>query len=131
MVKEIGPAKLRYAIDKREESVVAIPPKEPATLDGSLKPAALRYAREEVITPTRSTDNSTNKEKPPATPALKAPEVSYRIPRQRGRKKGRDLMGQKKVVLKVEDLQRAGRSHFEILKSQQKASVNKTHPRRG
>ena len=161
MVKEIGPAKLQYATDKPEESAVAMPAEEAIAFDRELKPAALkyaaeqakegtvalakkplalykelqpatlRYAAEEKIIPVEIRDKDTSKGKAGTKTATQTPEASYRIPRQRRTRKGQDLMGKKKVVLKVEDLQRAGRSHFEIPKSKQKAAAIKPSQRRG
>lgn len=138
MVKEIGPAKLPYAID------TPIPPASPPQQDlpsqgKEVKPAALRYAvdseglsftgRKKGLT--RAAAQTAPAARSEKKAEIKPPQSSFRIPRLSKAKRGRDLMKKKVVTLKVEDLLRAGRSHFEIPKSQQKASVIKPRPRRG
>lgn len=140
MVDDVKPAALRYAADE---------PPAPASLEadtGAVGPAALRYAADteesaasgptgeeaQPIAPEAEAGDTTPTQST-ASPKRKKPAPYYRIPSIKGpgKKKGSDIMANKKATLKVEDLLRAGRSHFEIPKSKQEALKKKTPRRRG
>lgn len=113
MPEDVRPAKLRYATDSKPE---------PASPPAETKPAV---PEEKQLTEKQQAKS------PPATGSreAKAPELCHKIPSRAITKKGWDLMGKKKVTLKVEDLLKAGRSHFEIPKSHQE-KIKKQPPRR-
>ncbi|NLJ34452.1 MAG: hypothetical protein GX349_07685 [Firmicutes bacterium] len=138
MKKEIGPAKLPYAIDTDQHPTPPAGEKTPSQNEG-VKPAALRYAAEdegmgptgEKKTPYRSVLVGAHRAAPKSKAQGKPPRSAYRIPSMGRTRRGGELMAKRVVTLKVEDLLRAGRSHFEIPKSQQRVSVIKSRPRRG
>jgi len=114
----VGPAVLRYGADIAETEAGAAP--EPPGEE--TKPSAPQ-ADEGETPPTRQA----------AAPKRTKPTPYYRLPSSKGpgNKKGSDLMAGRKVTLKVEDLLRAGRSHFEIPKSKQEALKKKASRRGG
>jgi hypothetical protein len=126
MIEEVGPAKLIYAADEE--------PIQHHRLPREVGPAKLRYTPDDDeikqgdISPTNEqTPDKLTKAMTTDKPETKAtdtgrkkPTPYYTIRSKAKVKKGRDIMA-KKVMLKVEDLLRAGRSHFEIPKSQQEA----------
>jgi hypothetical protein len=151
MTVEVGPAKFIYAVDepvvaapkmeeelmgplspeietRRTAPVLNDEPMGAPSPDVVVGPAKLRYATEDV--PTKSVPDeemagfrtASDQTEGPAgkmdnNPAKKIPTPRYSL---KPPKRAQKIMS-KRVFLKVEDLLREGRSHFEIPKSKQEA----------